>query len=306
LVFVRPEEVIVPPSLSKAGNTTYELESTAIDHGLHVAGTTEAWGAEIAALLRGNSNVALSFGTFFGSPLLTFASEPGGGWHLQHGAVGRDWQRYLVNLGPDQIKAQLHQHREAFAALLEIAAVDAKAHPQVRAAINRFALCAAALRMAIAAQLLPWSVEEADAGIVACMQRWVAQRGNVNTAGELQRAAAPVSVTIRAALSDRFITIHKPNRGWEPATEADEIKQRSAGGFDGYVKTDQDPGQVRVLVRPEVWPRYCNGANSHEIAKHLQERGTLIPGGDGKLSKAEQVIGRVERFYVLFLTQLTP
>jgi hypothetical protein len=83
-VFVRSEEVIVPPSMSKAGNTTYELESTAISHGLHVAGTAEAWGAEIAAPLRGNSNVALSLGTFFGSPLLTFANEPGGGTHL-HG-----------------------------------------------------------------------------------------------------------------------------------------------------------------------------------------------------------------------------
>jgi hypothetical protein len=218
----------------------------------------------------------------------------------QHCAVGRDWQRYLVNIGPDQIKAQLHQHREAFAALPEIIAVVTKAHPQVRAVVNRFALYAAALRMAIAAELLPWSVEEADAGIIACMQRWVTQRGNIDTTGELQRAADVVSATIKAALSDRFITIHKPNRVWEPATEADAIKQRTANSFDGYAKTD------RVLVRPEAWTRYCNGMDPHEIAKHLQEQGTLIPSRDGKLSKAEQVIGKVDRFYALSLTRLTP
>ena len=62
----------------------------------------------------------------------------------------------------------------------------------MRAVVNRFALHAAALRMAIAAGLLPWTVEEADMGIVACMGRWVAQRGNVDTAGEVMRAAREV------------------------------------------------------------------------------------------------------------------
>jgi hypothetical protein len=101
----------------------------------------------------------------------------------QHGAVGRHWQRHLVDIGPDKIKAELHEHREAFLALPEVVAVAAKAHPQVRAVVNRFALHAAALRMAIAAGLLPWTIEEADAGIAACMGRWVAQRGNLDMAG---------------------------------------------------------------------------------------------------------------------------
>jgi hypothetical protein len=94
----------------------------------------------------------------------------------QHGAVGQDWQRYLVEIGPDKIKAELHEHREAFLTLPEVVAVAAKAHPQVRAVVNRFALHAAALRMASAAGLLPWTIEEADAGIAACMGRWAAQR----------------------------------------------------------------------------------------------------------------------------------
>ena len=47
-------------------------------------GTAAEWAAEVATPLRGNSNVALSFSTFFAAPLLHFASEPGGGNHL-HG-----------------------------------------------------------------------------------------------------------------------------------------------------------------------------------------------------------------------------
>jgi hypothetical protein len=56
--------------------------------------------------------------------------------------------------------------------LPEVVAVIEKAHPQVRAVVNRFALYVAALRMAIEAGLLPWSVVQADSGIVACMSRW--------------------------------------------------------------------------------------------------------------------------------------
>jgi uncharacterized protein (DUF927 family) len=213
-----------------------------------------------------------------------------------HGAVGRDWQRYLVGLGPDQIKAQLSQQRKAFLALAEVHAVDAKAHPQVRAVINRFALYAAALRMAIAAELLPWSIEEADAGIIACMQRWVTQRGNLDTAGEVVRAARRVEAELVAGLNDRFIHIHKTPRGWAPATEADLIKQKTPQLFDGYAR----PGGI--LVRPEAWRRYCNGFDPAEIARHFQRRNILIADDDGsKLSRSERVMGKAERFYNLKL-----
>jgi hypothetical protein len=83
-IFVRLDEVITPPGMPPARDTTYVLDAAATRHGLHVAGTTVEWAAEVAAPLRGNSNVALSFANFFAAPLLRFASEPGGGHHL-HG-----------------------------------------------------------------------------------------------------------------------------------------------------------------------------------------------------------------------------
>jgi hypothetical protein len=79
-VFVRPDEVITPPGALR--DTSYELDTAATRHGLHVAGTTAEWAAEIAEPLRGNSNIALSLGTFLAAPLLFCASEPGGGNHL--------------------------------------------------------------------------------------------------------------------------------------------------------------------------------------------------------------------------------
>jgi uncharacterized protein (DUF927 family) len=456
-IFARSDEVITPPDMPQAHYTTYVLDAAVTQHGLHVAGATAEWMAEIAAPLRGNSNVALSLGTFFAAPMLRFASEPGGGHHfcgrstigktmasavgqsiygwpfetaddntfgvswggseagsaaflqartdlgialdeitradprkaeeivyaiasgtrgprakstgqlretphvsvlvlstgekslvqfigktlqegarkrlvdvpaevqpdsayetisddrihdagkrlfdvmkLHHGAVGRDWQRHLVVLGPDRLKAELQKHREAFLALPDVVAVIRKAHPQVRAVVNRFALNAAALRMAIEFSLLPWAIEEADAGIVACMHRWVRQRGNIDVAGELVRAADEAITRIKTALAERFITIRKSKRVWEPVTEADKIKQESAANFDGYVKPEH------VLIRPEAFRRYCEGFDADEIAKCLQQQGVLIPDSAGKRSRAEQIIGKIDRFVVLLLTRLTP
>jgi hypothetical protein len=198
----------------------------------------------------------------------------------------------LVELGPDKIKVNLDQHRKAFLALPEVATVTEKAHPQVRAVVNRFALYAAALRMAIEADLLPWTTESADAGIVACMRRWAAQRGNVDTAGEIVRAARQIETALLAKLNDSFIHIHRAGKSWAPVTAADEIKQQTPELFDGYVKPD------RVLIRPEALRRYCNGFDLGEIAERFKQRGVLI-SGNKKLSRTEQVIGTNERFYVL-------
>ena len=95
-IFVRPDEVIMPVGMPKAQTTTYVLDATATRHGLHVMGTAAEWAAEVAVPLRGNSNVALSFGTFFAAPLLCLRKRAGRrkSWlwafdHRQDDGVGR-------------------------------------------------------------------------------------------------------------------------------------------------------------------------------------------------------------------------
>jgi hypothetical protein len=105
-----------------------------------------------------------------------------------HGAVGEAWQQWLVDLGGVQVRALIKAEMDAFLALDQVKDIHRRARPQMRSVVNRFALYAASLRMAIAAGLLPWTVEEADAGIIACMERWVRESGNIDTVGELQRA----------------------------------------------------------------------------------------------------------------------
>jgi hypothetical protein len=82
------------------------------------------------------------------------------------------------------------------------------------------------------------------------MQRWLAQRGNLDTVGEVLRAVREVERKLTASLRDRFIRIAKSKTGkLIPATEADEAKAKTPEHFDGFTKFD------RVLI----WPEACRG-----------------------------------------------
>ena len=89
------------------------------------------------------------------------------------------------------------------------------------------------------------------------MGRWVAQRGNVDTAGEVMRAAREVERKLTAGLQDQFIHINKSKTGNKliPATEADEAKAKTRA-LDGFIKSDH------VLIRPVAWRRYCDGGRA--------------------------------------------
>jgi len=103
-----------------------------------------------------------------------------------HGAVGRAWLQHLVDLGPAEIQRRFVAHREAWIALPPVAAVRRTATSQVNSVVNRFALVAAALRMGIEANLLPWTVEDTDLGVAAWMARWASTRkGRLDLAGEM-------------------------------------------------------------------------------------------------------------------------
>ena len=219
-----------------------------------------------------------------------------------HGAPGRDWQMWLVELGAVKIRERIDRERQAFLALPQVQDIEGRAQPQLRSIIRRFALYAASLRMAIEANVLPWTVEEADAGLIACLERWVKQRGNTDPATTRSRFMADLMRRLADDLSDCFIHIHKVKGRFVPATDSDMAKQqKSPEVYDGYVKDGL------VLIRPEAWVKRCAGADHVEIARHLHARGVLLASEkDGKFSKTVQTIGRSERFYVVCLTALVP
>jgi uncharacterized protein (DUF927 family) len=213
-----------------------------------------------------------------------------------YGAVGRAWLQHLVDLGGEAIGAEVRRHREEWLNLPVIAAVRAKSSNQVQSIINRFALVAAALRMAIEAKLLPWSIDETDRGTVACMVRWLQNRkGRLDLTGETLGAIERIRTILAADLHGRFIHLRIVDGKLDYANPADATKRDTLG----YVKDG------RILVEPTAWrSELCAGYDPEKTAKHLKAEGLLLADeAGGKLQRQEKVLrgGDVvtRRFYVL-------
>ena len=187
-----------------------------------------------------------------------------------HGAVGRAWLQHLVDLGAETIAAQVGHHRDEWLKLPAVAAVQAKASNQVHSILNRFALVAAALRMAIEAKLLPWSIEETDCGVAACMVRWLTSRnGRLDLTGEVLGAVEQIRdySRRRTSTADSSIYASSIDGKLDYANPADATKRDTLG----YVKDG------RILVEPTAWRSVlCAGYDPEKTARHLKAEGLLI------------------------------
>jgi putative DNA primase/helicase len=213
-----------------------------------------------------------------------------------YGAVGRAWLQHLVNLGAEAIGAEKRRHRKEWLNLPVVAAVRAASSNQVQSIINRFALVAAALRMGIEAKLLPWSIEDTDRGVAACMARCLTSRnGRLDLTGETLAAIEQIRAILAADLHGRFIHLRIVDGKLDYANPADATKRDTLG----YVKDG------RILVEPTAWRGVlCAGYDPEKTAKHLKAEGLLMADdAGGKLTRQEKVLrgGGVKpaRFYVL-------
>jgi len=59
-----------------------------------------------------------------------------------HGAVGRAWLRILVDLGPDEIRARVHRHQQAWLVQPAVRARYLPSAQHQRSVIDRFATVA--------------------------------------------------------------------------------------------------------------------------------------------------------------------
>ncbi len=212
-----------------------------------------------------------------------------------HGAVGYEWLQHLAVIGPAAIKAELKTLRRDWLALPQVAQIKSRAHPQVVSVVNRFALVAAALTMAIEVGILPWSTSDTDAGIIACMERWLSQRGNTDAAGELLHEISRRRQTFAATMDVRLIRLGRDRGRLVPASEADQNKMAAADRFDGFVKDDQ------ILLRPDAWHRLWAGLDVGEIKEHLLSAQLLIPSARGGVPSAQKFKSGAKpaKFYVL-------
>jgi putative DNA primase/helicase len=202
-----------------------------------------------------------------------------------HGAVGRVWLQYLVDLGAEEIAVLLQHHRNEWRQLPAVAAVRAKASTQVHSISNRFALVAAALRMGVEAKLLPWDIDNIDCGIAACMARCLTNRnGRLDLASEILGAVEQIRAILAANFHGRFIHLGINSEGkLDYVSPADSNKRDTLG----YVKDG------RILVEPTAWRSVlCAGYDPTKTAQHLSTEKLLFPDEAGRMSRKKSAAGR--------------
>ena len=213
-----------------------------------------------------------------------------------HGAVGHEWLEHLVKLGPARIKDEIERLREIWLALPEVVKIADRARPHVMSVIGRFALVAITLRLAAGVGIVPWSFEEIDNAIIACMERWISQSGNTDEVAELHREVRRRRQTID--VKKGFVHLVREKRKLVPASPADKRLLKSKK-FDG-VALERTSGEVQFLVLPETWQRWWDGLPDVDAVKeHLKSEKLLIPDRKGDVPSVEKIDRKSRRVYVL-------
>jgi uncharacterized protein (DUF927 family) len=160
------------------------------------------------------------------------------------------------------------------------------ADSQVRRAVDRFALVAAAGEFATATGLVPWQTGAASQAAAQMLGDWITARGGVDQS-ETSAGIAQVRRFIEAFGESRFAVLGD--------TMDERIIPNRAGFRRGY------DAEREWLILPETWrSEIAAGHDATLLAKAMAERGMLKVGGDGKPQVKTHIpnMGKV-RVYIL-------
>ena len=166
---------------------------------------------------------------------------------------------------------------------------------QVERVNKKFALVAAVGQEAINLGLLPFSCEEMQEACRVLRDRWIENRGGVE-AQEIDVVIKRLKRFVEEHGSSRFEIIYKTKESREHRRE----KTLNRAGFrelisEGDAGYDNDaPMQAwRYYMFKEVMKReIIKNMNEKRILGLLEERGFIVPGGDGRKTKIKRVGAR--------------
>lgn len=166
---------------------------------------------------------------------------------------------------------------------------------QIYRAASRFALVAAVGEYATASEILPFHGGVVTAGVKACFDAWLEERGG-NESMEDSRALHQVRAYLERHGEARFAPIdgHSPNSFTEHA--ATRSLQRT-----GY-KQVRGGEVVEYWVLPEMYAEdVCEGLDPKMVTKMLTRKGYLVLDSQGKPQMAKRIPGVAmqQRVYVI-------
>jgi len=186
--------------------------------------------------------------------------------------------------------ASIEQVRVWIDEFLEYTPPDASA--EVRRAGRRFALVAAAGRLATQFGITGWDEEEAFWGVWQCVQGWIGVRG---TTGSIDADDG-----VRQVL--HFIQSHGASRFEREGDKDDRIIQNRAG----FIRANQSTGEKEYLFLTEVFRReVCKGHTPKQVLNALIDAHLLRCDADGHFS-VKRLIGeqpKGARYYAVVLPE---
>ena len=181
-----------------------------------------------------------------------------------------------ISRDPVEVGAQI----EAFRAEWLQLHVPAGSDGQVSRVAGRFALVAAAGKLATLLGILPWPENEAERAAATCFAAWLDHRGGSGSA-ELRDGVAAVRLFLENHGSSRF----------EPAWNTEERDIRTVNRA-GFRRAESNGKGWHYYVLPTVWrDEVCKGRDAQAIARHLVEKGWLQPDGKGHPSRTQSISG---------------
>ena len=178
----------------------------------------------------------------------------------------------LNRLDRNELLRGLRTFRPMFAAGVSLAE---DAPGEVRRVADRFALVAFAGETAIEAGILPWPPGEAERAAQACFLAWLDGR-DTKGASDLERGFRQVRTFLGVNGASRFEPLRPDG---DEASTALRIINRA-----GFTRKALD-GQTEYLVLADVFRgEVCKGFDFKAIARHLEQRGYLVRGQDGRLT----------------------
>ena len=261
-----------------------------LDDKLSEAGRRAKAGQEVR-LINIPANAGAGLGVF--EDLHGFPSAGAFAEHLKAAAqkhYGAPSRRYLDVLierhtkNPGAVSLFVNRTRDEFFAQY----LPADASPQVRSVCKRFALLAAAGRLATAFGITGWPADEAARAAGICFRTWLDQRGSTGD-HEIEAGIRQVIAFIEAHGSSRF------ENPWNNAVSGLPERIVNRAGFRRKVA-----GDWQYMILPEQWAEITKGFNPAAVAREMVKRKLLVRGTDGKASRLVKVQNNgALRLYVL-------
>lgn len=210
-----------------------------------------------------------------------------------YGVAGPTFVRELMQRGvsPENIKEKVSRFVEDNLPKSEDG-TPKNTDGQVKRALARFGLIAAAGELAIEYGLVPWVEGRANVAAKEAFDRWLNQRGGTSdTSFEAEQAIEAVRSVIEQYGQSRFELFQKPIDG----------KFYSIHNRYGWRKDDGDKSEWLIL--PQVWKDVvCNGLDPKSVAKRLVEAKMLQTGANDRFTKVQKIPtenNRAHRVYVV-------